>query len=404
VTSDLATRVRSRLLATGEDGRPASARVAALAREEAPPLAAPSLERLVAAVVAEVTGLGPLEALMDDPAVTEVMVNGPGQVWVERAGALERVDLDLGTAAIEGLIERVVAPLGLRVDRACPLVDARLGDGSRVNVIVPPLAVDGPCITIRRFGARALPLGRFCPPPVAALLGWAVRAGANILVSGGTGAGKTTLLNTLAGEIPPGQRIVTVEDAAELRLAQEHVVRLEARPANTEGAGRVDVRDLVRNALRMRPDRIVVGECRGPEALDMLQAMNTGHEGSMSTCHANSPADALRRLETMVLLAGVALPLTAVREQIGAALDLVVQVGRAAAGSRIVTEVAEVVDPGTALPAGEGWRGGNGPAEAAMGAECRARRLAGPDGVVALPRRPGRCRAAGSPDPGWLGS
>ncbi len=255
---------------------------------------------------------GPLEPILADPEVTEVMVNGPGRVWVERAGRLERVPVALDTPAIEHLIEKVVAPLGLRVDRSSPLVDARLPDGSRVNAIVPPLAVDGPCLTVRRFGARAIPLAAFAAPSVVALLAWAVAARLNVLVSGGTGAGKTTLLNALAGCIPPGERVVTVEDAAELRLPGEHVVRLEARPANAEGAGEVRIRELVRNALRMRPDRIVVGEVRGPEALDMLQAMNSGHEGSLSTCHANSPDDALRRLETMVLMGDVGLPLAAV--------------------------------------------------------------------------------------------
>ena len=246
-------------------------------------------------MAARVEGLGPLEPLLADPTVTEVMVNGPGPVWIERDGRLERVDVALDNATIGLLIERVVGPLGLRVDRASPLVDARLADGSRVNVVVPPLAIDGPCVTIRRFGTRRITLDEVCPPGVAALLAWAVRARCNVVVSGGTGAGKTTLLNALAAAIPAGERVVTIEDAAELRLPGDHVVRLESRPPNAEGAGAVDIRELVRNALRMRPDRIVVGEVRGPEALDMLQAMNTGHEGSLSTCHANGPADALRR-------------------------------------------------------------------------------------------------------------
>jgi pilus assembly protein CpaF len=230
----------------------------------------------------------------------------------------------------------------LRADRTSPLVDARLPDGSRVNVIIPPLAVDGACITIRRFGARAIRLEELCPPEVAAFLAGAVLARANIVVSGGTGAGKTTLLNALAGAIPDGERIVTVEDAAELRLPGRHVVRLEARPANADGVGAVTVRALVHNALRMRPDRIVVGEVRGAEALDMLQAMNTGHEGSLSTCHANSPVDALRRIETMVLMGDVGLPLGAIREQLVSALDLVVHVARRSDGSRAIVAVAEV--------------------------------------------------------------
>ena len=295
-------------------------------------------------VAAVAGGLGALEVVLRDASVTEVMVNGPGAVWVERDGRLERCEVVLDRSAVDHLIERVVGPLGLRVDRASPLVDARLPDGSRVNIVVPPLAVDGPCVTIRRFGGRALPLSAFCPPDVASLLSAAVRDKRNIVVSGGTGTGKTTLLNALTGHIPAGTRIVTVEDAAELRLAQEHVVRLEARPGNAEGAGAVSLRQLVRNALRMRPDRIIVGECRGGEALDMLQAMNTGHEGSMSTCHANSPADALRRLETMVLFAGVGLPVEAIRAQLASALDLVVQVARGPGGRRSVVEVAEVTD------------------------------------------------------------
>jgi pilus assembly protein CpaF len=289
-------------------------------------------------------GLGPLEPLLADPDVTEVMVNGPGPVWIERRGSVEATAVRVDNDTIELLVERVVAPLGLRADRTSPLVDARLPDGSRVNVIIPPLAIDGPCITIRRFGLRAIPLHELCSPDVAELLRSAVAHRANVIVSGGTGAGKTTLLNALAAAIPDGERIVTVEDAAELRLPGRHVVRLEARPANADGVGAVSVRVLVRNALRMRPDRIVVGEVRGAEALDMLQAMNTGHEGSLSTCHANSPADALRRVETMVLMGDVDLPLAAVRDQLASALDLVVHVARGADGSRRVVAVAEVTD------------------------------------------------------------
>jgi pilus assembly protein CpaF len=341
--ADAKARIHARLLADGGAG-PVADRVAALVDEEVPLLGAPLRRRLVAGVLADVCGLGALEPLLGDPEVTEIMVNGPGRVWIERQGALERVPVDLDTAAIEHLIEKVVAPLGLRVDRSSPLVDARLPDGSRVNAVVPPLAVDGPCLTVRRFGARAVPLAAFCPAEVVDLLAGAVRARRNIVVSGGTGAGKTTLLNALAACIPPAERVITVEDAAELALPREHVVRLEARPANAEGAGAVRIRDLVRNALRMRPDRIVVGEVRGPEALDMLQAMNTGHEGSLSTCHANSPDDALRRLETMVLMGEVQLPLAAVRSQLEAALDLVVQVARFPDGTRRIVAVAEVVE------------------------------------------------------------
>jgi pilus assembly protein CpaF len=279
-----------------------------------------------------------------------------------------------------------VAPLGLHVDRASPLVDARLADGSRVNAVVRPLAVDGPCLTIRRFGARRVTLSEVATPGVAALLAWAVRARANVVVCGGAGAGKTTLLNALAAEIPDHERVVTIEDAAELRLPGRHVVRLEARPASAEGAGEVRVRDLVRNALRMRPDRIVVGEVRAGEALDMLQAMNTGHEGSLSTCHANSPADGLRRLETLVLMGDVALPLAAVREQVRSALDLVVQIARRPDGGRRVVAVAEI-DPDE--PSGPGGPVGTRP-------------LTAPDGhLVALPRRP--VRGTGRPaSPDWL--
>ena len=316
--------------------------VAQIARARAPLATAAVVDAVVDRVMARTVGLGPLEPLLADADVTEVMVNGPGRVWVERRGAVEPTDVGLDRPAIELLVERIVAPLGLRVDRTSPLVDARLPDGSRVNVIIPPLAIDGPCITIRRFGARAIPLAGMCPPDVARLLETSVRDRANIVVSGGTGAGKTTLLNALAAAIPESERIVTVEDAAELRLPGRHVVRLEARPANADGVGAVTVRALVRNALRMRPDRIVVGEVRGAEALDMLQAMNTGHEGSLSTCHANSPVDALRRVETMVMMGDVGLPLGAIREQLVSALDLVVHVARRPDGSRTIAAVSEV--------------------------------------------------------------
>jgi pilus assembly protein CpaF len=342
----LAERLHARLLAEGAGGDDRRLRgdLERLARSEAPLLHGDDVRRVVDEVAARVRGLGPLDALLADAAVSEVMVNGTGDVWVERGGRLARTDVVLDAATTGHLIERVVGPLGLRVDRASPLVDARLPDGSRVNAVVPPLAVDGPCLTIRRFVARRVELDDVCPPGVGSLLAWAVQARLNLLVAGGTGAGKTTLLNALAAEIPSGERVVTVEDAAELRLLQEHVVRLEARPPSAEGAGEVPVRDLVRNALRMRPDRIVVGECRGPEALDMLQAMNTGHEGSLSTCHANGPADALRRLETMVLMGEVQLPLAAVRSQLEAALDLIVQVARCGDGGRRIVAVAEVVE------------------------------------------------------------
>ena len=344
--ASVADRVHARLLDIGPAGgvQPAVSResVARLARREAPLLGVAGLERVVAEVLARATGLGPLDPLLGDPAVSEIMVCGPGRVWVERAGGLERVALDLDGPAIEHLIEKVVGPLGLRVDRSSPMVDARLPDGSRVNAVVPPVAVDGPCLTIRRFAAEAVPLAAFCPPGVAAYLRWAVRARMNLVIAGATSSGKTTLLNALAGEIPGGERIVTVEDAAELRLPQDHVVRLEARPANADGAGEVTIRDLVRNALRMRPDRIVVGEVRDASALDMLQAMNTGHEGSMTTVHANSARDALSRLETMVLMAGFDLPLRAIREQVNAAIDIIVHLDRRPDGRRVVTSVTEI--------------------------------------------------------------
>jgi len=349
-TVAVADRVRARLVA---DVDPAAkiepSLVARLVREEAPLLSDAATDATVAAVLADVSGLGSLEALLAEAGVSEVMVNGPGVVWVERHGHLARTSVELTADEINHLIEKVVGPLGLRVDRSSPAVDARLPDGSRVHAIVPPLAVDGPYLTIRRFREVAVTLEDFCGSAVADLLRGAVGERRNLIVCGGTGSGKTTLLNALAGEIGNG-RIVTVEDAAELRLRQEHVVRLEARPANAEGVGQFTIRDLVRNALRMRPDRIVVGECRGPEALDMLTAMNTGHEGSMSTCHANSPHDALRRLETMVLLAGEGLPLDAVRDQLHAAVDVIVEVARAEAGGRRIVSVTEVIEPGRSGP------------------------------------------------------
>lgn len=356
--------------------------VAAAIRREHPLLADADVASVAGAVAARAAGLGPLDPLLRDPTVTEVMVNGPGPVWVERAGVLERTDLHLGPAELDLLVERIVGPLGLRADRRSPVADARLADGSRANVVVAPLAVDGTCITIRRFGARPVPLEELCPPGVAELLGWAVAARANLVVSGGTGAGKTTLLNALGDRLPAGERLVTVEDTAELRLPGDHVVRLEARPATADGLGQVGIRDLVRNALRMRPDRIVVGEVRGPEALDMLWAMNTGHEGSLTTCHANSPVDALRRLELMVLGAGLDLPLGAVRDQLTSALDLVVHVARQPDGRRGVTAVAEVVDP--------------------PDPDRRVRALADGDGLLALPARPPRSAAAPAPDPGLV--
>lgn len=355
--------------------------VAAAVRRDHPLLATHEVASVADAVAARAVGLGPLDPLLRDPTVTEVMVNGPGAVWVERAGRLEATDLLLSRADVDLLVERIVGPLGLRADRRSPIADARLPDGSRANVVVAPLAVDGTCITIRRFATRPIGLAELCPPPVAELLTWAVAARSNLVVSGGTGAGKTTLLNALAAALPDGERLVTIEDTAELRLRGDHVVRLEARPATADGVGAVGIRDLVRNALRMRPDRIIVGEVRGPEALEMLWAMNTGHEGSLTTCHANGPADALRRLEVMVLGAAVDLPLAAVRDQLTSALDLVVHVARRGDGSRGVVAVAEVLDPP-----------GDGP---------RVRALADRHGVLALPERPPRADGVPAPDPGW---
>ena len=303
---------------------------------------------LVAAVVSEIAGLGPLDALLEDPTVTEIMVNGPFQIYVERGGRLTKTGLEFeNDAHLRRIIERIVAPLGRRIDEASPLVDARLADGSRVNAVIPPLAVHGPALTIRKFAPVPYvteDLTRFgtLTAPMAAFLQACVTARLNILVSGGTGSGKTTTLNALSSFIPPGERVVTIEDAAELQLQQEHVVALESRPANLEGKGEITIRHLVRNALRMRPDRIVIGEVRGGEALDLLQAMNTGHDGSLSTVHANSPRDVLSRLETMALMAGTELPMRAVREQIASALQIIVHQARLRDGSRKITHITEL--------------------------------------------------------------
>lgn len=285
---------------------------------------------------------GGLGELLDDACVGEVMVNGSGVVWVERRGVLERTDLVLDPSTIDSLIERLLAPTGRRVDRRAPFVDARLPDGSRVNVVIPPIAVDGPCVTIRRFVGAPRSLDEFASPDVVALLRELVTSRANVLVTGAAGAGKTTLLGALGHAIPAHERVITIEDAAELALRTDHVVRLEARPPNSEGVGGVTVRDLLRNALRMRPDRLVIGEVRGAEAVELLQAITTGHDGSLATCHANGPLDALRRVEVMVLLADAALDAQAVREQLVSALDAIVHVARRADGSRVITTVAEV--------------------------------------------------------------
>lgn len=325
-------------------------RIGALVRAADPLRSAADVAASVAAVRAHLDGLGPLEPLLRQPGVTDVLVNGPGPVWIERDGQLQQTAVVLTRMQIDLLVERIVAPLGRRADPVHALVDGRLADGSRVHIVVPPLAVDGPCITIRRFAVTPISLDRIAGPEVACLLRWAVAARCNIVVSGATGSGKTTLLNALAAEVPATERIITVEDAAELRLGAPHVVRLESRTGSPDGVPPVDIRELVRNALRMRPDRLVVGEVRGSEAFDLLAAMSTGHDGSLSTIHANSAIDALRRLQTLVLMAGVGMPAAAVREQIASAVDLIVHVERSASGRRQVVEVAEVVaDPSDPL-------------------------------------------------------
>ena len=307
------------------------------------PLAPPDVvDDVVVRVSARVHGLGPVEPLLADPSVSEVMVNGPGPVWIERGGKVSRSGVSLDRAAVDLLIERIVSPLGRRVDRLTPCVDGRLPDGSRVHVAVPPVAVDGPYVTIRRFVVRDVALEMFARPAIVALLEELVDRGANLVVSGGTGAGKTTLLNGLAGRVSPRHRVITIEDAAELQLKHPHVVRLEARPESREGGGAVTIRDLVRNALRMRPDRLVVGEVRGPETLDLLHALNTGHAGCLSTVHANGPVDALRRLVALAAAADERLPVEAVRDHVTGAIDAIVHLRRTSDGDRRVAAVAEV--------------------------------------------------------------
>jgi pilus assembly protein CpaF len=313
------------------------------------PLSRQEREKLINEVEHETFGLGPIEPLMQDPTVSDILVNGPREIYVERRGKLERTRvLFRDNTHLLQVIERIVSAVGRRVDESSPMVDARLADGSRVNAIIPPLALDGPVLSIRRFAVDPLRVSdlidfRTLTPELAEILRAAVQARLNILVSGGTGAGKTTLLNVLSNFIPNSDRIITIEDSAELQLQQEHVIRLETRPANVEGAGAVTQRDLVRNALRMRPDRIVVGEVRGAEVLDMLQAMNTGHDGSLSTIHANSSRDALSRIETMMLMSGISLPVRAMRDYVASALDMIVQVARLSDGTRKVVRVTEVV-------------------------------------------------------------
>ncbi len=305
--------------------------------------------QLQASLINDILGYGPLQPLLDDPEVTEIMVNGPYQIYAERRGRIEATNLRFRDEQhLMRIAEKILLPLGKRVDERVPMVDARLPDGSRVNIVIPPISLNGPCITIRKFSrdpftmTDLIALGTLTLE-AAQFLQAAVQAKLNILISGGTSSGKTTLLNVLSAFIPNDERIITIEDTAELQLRQDHVVRLEARPPNIEGIGEVTIRDLVRNALRMRPDRIIVGECRGGEALDMLQAMNTGHEGSMTTIHANNPREALSRLETMVLMAGMELPVRAIREQIAGALDLIVHMARLRDGTRKVMQISEVI-------------------------------------------------------------
>ncbi|WP_447918931.1 ATPase, T2SS/T4P/T4SS family [Achromobacter aegrifaciens] len=326
-----AERLLTHIVATDADLPPGADR-AALCRE----------------VLDEAVGLGPIEPLLADPDITEIMVNRHDEIYVERAGRLSRHQaVFTSEQSVRWTIERIVTPLGRRIDESSPMVDARLADGSRVHAIIPPVAMRGASLTIRKFPQRRpgmsdlIEVGSLSRA-MAQFLALCVRMRRNLVVSGGTGAGKTTLLNILSNEIPEGERVITIEDAAELRLSHDHLVALEARPANQEGRGRIDIRELVRNALRMRPDRIVVGECRGPEAFDMLTAMNTGHEGSLTTLHANSPRDALGRLESMIMMAGLDLPLVAVREHIAASVDIVVQQARLADGRRVVTSIAEI--------------------------------------------------------------
>lgn len=305
-------------------------------------------ERLVEELISEILGLGPIEPLLKDPSVTEVMVNGPDSIYIERKCRLQKTDVRFrNTEHLMHIIDRIVTAVGRRVDESSPMVDARLADGSRVNVIIPPLSLTGPCVTIRKFSKDVLTVDKMIEfgsfdQRMAEFLEDCVKGRLNIVVSGGTGSGKTTLLNVLSSYVPATERIVTLEDSAELQLKQDHVVTLETRPPNIEGEGEVTMRDLVRNALRMRPDRIIVGECRTGEALDVLQAMNTGHDGSMTTAHANSARDALSRLETMVLMSGMELPLRAIRSQIASAVDIIVQIARLRDGSRKIINIAEV--------------------------------------------------------------
>jgi pilus assembly protein CpaF len=365
----LAAELRHRLLerrrADAAAGRPTEqgleAAVAELVDDHAAPLSSARRERVRELILREAVGLGPLEELLADPRVEEVMVNGPDRVYVERGGRIEPTRIAFESeGALRDSIERILAPLGRRVDELSPMADARLADGSRVNVIIPPLAVDGPALSIRRFTALRpdpdeLVASGTLTADLREVLAGAVRERRSLLVSGGTGSGKTTLLNALSSYIDPLERVVTIEDAAELRLRQPHVVRLESRPASVEGRGEVTIRDLLRNALRMRPDRIVIGEVRGPEALDLLTALNTGHDGALSTVHANSPEDALRRMETLALMAGIGLPHAAIRDQVRRGIELVVHLVRDDDGARRVVALGEVTTVAGGVGVREVW-------------------------------------------------
>jgi pilus assembly protein CpaF len=343
--------LRGQLTVTGDaTAPPRRDHVAAAARlvlERAHPLLAPqAADELLFTIVADIAGFGVLEVLLDDPEITEIMVNGPGPVWIEKRGIVARTEITLSAHELQRAIDRMLLPLGLRLDRLSPMVDARLADGSRVHAVIAPLAVDGPYLTVRRFRSLPLRLDELAIATDATRMRQAVLDRSSILVFGPTGSGKTTLLNALGASVPSGERIITIEDTAELRLPGDHVVRLECRPATAEGLGAVDLRSLVKTALRMRPDRIVVGEVRGPEAFDLVQALLTGHRGGLTTIHARTAVDALRRLETLVLLAGSGLSDIAVRRQIAAAFDLVVGVARGEGGQRGVVFVGrlELVD------------------------------------------------------------
>ncbi len=355
---DLKTRVQNKLLAeidpsmdvskTDEVRRTIQNLFEQILTEENIVLSRPERARLFEQIAAEILGLGPLQSLLEDDTITEIMVNGPKNIYIERKGKIHRVPVTFeGNEHVMRIIDRIVAPLGRRIDESSPYVDARLADGSRVNAVIPPISLVGPVLTIRKFSRNPITVDQLIQfgsitSEAVQFLKACVEARLNIIISGGTGSGKTTLLNVMSGFIPSDERIITIENAAELQLRQEHVVTLESRPPNIEGRGEITIRDLVINSLRMRPERIIVGECRGGETLDMLQAMNTGHEGSMTTAHANTPRDALARIETMCLMAGMDLPIRAIREQVASAVDMIVQQERMRDGTRKVTTITEV--------------------------------------------------------------